>query len=212
MEERASPVHPGPPAFIESQHWNAETMRLFTAIEIPAVWRRAAEAVAAELTRRANPGLRMSAPGNTHLTVRFLGEVDDDDVPALVAALAQLRATPCELRLAAPGTFGPATRTRVVWLGVDGDQGCLDSLVGAVDTVLAEAGLKADQQPWRPHLTLARVRDHAGGQERRALAELVGTLEAPAGDPFVAACLALYRSDLGTGPAHYELLTSVRFG
>ncbi len=206
------PVHPGPPVFVEGEHWNAETMRLFTAIEIPAVWFRSAEAVAAELTRRAQLDLRLSAPGNTHLTVRFLGEVDDDDVPALVAALAQLRATPCELRLGGAGTFGSAARTRVVWLGVDGDQGCLDSLVGGVDGVLAEAGLKPDQQPWRPHLTLARVRDHAGVQERRALAEVVGTLQAPAGDPFVADCLALYRSHLGTGPAHYELLTSVRLG
>ena len=152
MEERESPVHPGPPAFIESQHWNAEAMRLFTAIDIPAAWLRAADAAAAELTRRAEPGLRMSAPGNTHLTVRFLGEVEDDDVPALVAALAQLRATPCELRLSAAGTFGSAARTRVVWLGVDGDQSCLDRLVGALDTVLAEAGLEPDQSAWRPHI------------------------------------------------------------
>ncbi|MBT5775454.1 MAG: RNA 2',3'-cyclic phosphodiesterase [Dehalococcoidia bacterium] len=187
-------------------------MRLFTAIDIPAAWLRAADAAAAELTRRAEPGLRMSAPGNTHLTVRFLGEVEDDDVPALVAALAQLRATPCELRLSAAGTFGSAARTRVVWLGVDGDQSCLDRLVGALDTVLAEAGLEPDQSAWRPHLTLARVRDRTGAEERRALAELVGTLPAPAGEPFVADCLALYRSHRGSGPAHYELLTSVRFG
>ena len=212
MEERESPVHPGLPVFNEIQHWNAEAMRLFTAIDIPAAWGRIAEAAAAELAHRADAGLRLSAPGNTHLTVRFLGEVNDDDVPALIGAFAQLRATPCELRLSAPGTFGSAARTRVVWLGVDGDQDCLDSLVSAVDRVLAEAGLEADQQPWRPHLTLARVRDREGVQKRRALAELVGTLPPPASEPFVADRLALYRSYVGSGPAHYELLTSVRFG
>lgn len=164
MEERASPVRPSPPAFIESLHWNAEAMRLFTAIEILAVCFRAAETVAAELTCRAELGLRPSAPGNTHLTVRFLGEVDDDDVPSLIAALGQLRATPCELRLSAAGIFGSATGTRVVGLGVDGDQGCLDSLVGAVDDVLVDTGLKLDQQAWRPHLMLARWRDPRGSR------------------------------------------------
>lgn len=212
MKEWESPVHPGPPAFIESQYWIAEAMRLFTAIEIPAVWGRVAEGAAAELADRAEAGLRLSASGNTHLTVRFLGDVADDAVPALIAALAQLRATPCELRLGAPGTFGSAARTRVVWLGIDGDRDCLDSLVSAVDRVLTEAGLNVDQSPWRPHLTLARVRDREGVQERRALADLVAKLPVPAGEPFVADRLALYRSHLGDGPARYELLTSVRFG
>ena len=187
-------------------------MRLFTALEIPNFWRTAVEAAAVELARRSQLDLRMGAPGDTHLTVRFLGEVDDEDVPTLIGSLEQLRATACELRLSAPGTFGPAARTRVVWLGVEGDESCLGRLIGAVDEALAGVGLTHEQEPWRPHLTLARVRHRASVVQRRALAELVRTLPRPVAKPFVADSLALYRSHLGNGPARYELLTLVRFG
>lgn len=211
MEERASPVHPGTPEVVKMGP-NDRIMRLFTALEIPDTWRVAAEAAAADLSRRSRLDLRMSARSNSHLTVRFLGEVADNDVPALIAALEQLHASACELCLGALGTFGTAERTRVVWLGVDGATACLEALAGAVDAALVSAGLALDPQPWRPHLTLARVRERASAAERRALAELVRTLPLPASKPFVADTLALYRSHLGNGPARYELLTQVRFG
>jgi len=186
-------------------------MRLFTALEIPDAWRAAVAKASSELQRRSPVALRISPPSNTHLTVRFLGEVDDERVPALTAALHALRSQACELRLAPAGAFGGA-RTRVVWLGVEGDADCLASLVGALDEALAGVGFPAERQQWRPHLTLARVRDRVSAPERRELAQLVRTLEAPPAEPFSANTLDLVRSDLGNGPARYEILTRVRFG
>ncbi len=154
----------------------------------------------------------MSLASNTHLTVRFLREVEDEGAPALIAAIEGMQAGPCELRLARAGTFGSPSRTRVVWLGVDGDADCLASLAGSVDEALASAGLPIDEPEWRPHLTLARVRDRATARERRELAQLVGTLEPPAAEPFTADTLELVRSHLEDGPARYEILTRVRFG
>ncbi len=187
-------------------------MRLFITIEIPDAWRATAEAAAATLARRARLDLRISDSSSRHLTARFLGEVDDADVPAVVAALDEIQAAPCELRLSAPGTFGPAAQTRVVWLGVEGDRDCLGGLTGAVDEAVRTAGLTLDQPPWRPHLTLARVRPRASGEERQALAELVRTLPAPRQESFVADTIALYRSHSGGRPPRYELLTTVRIG
>ena len=149
----------------------------------------------------------MGAPSDKHLTVRFLGEVDDEDVPTLIGSLEQLRATACELLLRASGTFGPAARTRVVWLGGEGEESCLGRLIGAVNEALAGVGLKHEQEPWRPHLTLARMGHRASIVQWRAVAALVRTLLRPGATPFVADSLALNRSHLGNGPARYELLT-----
>lgn len=187
-------------------------MRLFTALEIPESWRIAVRRASVDLEKRSSLPLRLSPASNSHLTVRFLGEVDDDRVPALTSAIEGLRAEPCELRLAAAGTFGGASRTRVVWLGVEGDLDCLASLVGALDRALTDAGLTVAGADWRPHLTLARVRDGATAGQRRTLAELVQTLEPPDPAPFTANTLELVRSHIGSGPARYEVLTRVRFG
>lgn len=187
-------------------------MRLFIAIEIPEQWRRTAAASAALLVRRAGVDLRVGRAENTHLTLRFLGEIDDADLPRLVAALDHVRAAPCELRLTRPGTFGPAARTRVVWLSVEGDSHCLEQLSAEVDEAVAVAGLQLERQHWRPHLTLARVRDRTSSQERRLLADLVRSLPRPDSEPFVADTISLYRSHLGNGPPRYELLTTVRIG
>jgi RNA 2',3'-cyclic 3'-phosphodiesterase len=187
-------------------------MRLFIAIEIPEQWRRAAAASAAMLVRRAGVDLRVSQAGNTHLTLKFLGEIEDADVPLLVASLDRVRAARCELRLTRPGTFGPAARTRVVWLGVAGDTRCLQRLSAEVDEAVAVAGLQIERQFWRPHLTLARVRGRASSYERRVLADLVRKLPESDSESFVADTISLYRSHLGEGSPRYELLTSVRIG
>lgn len=187
-------------------------MRLFIAIEIPDAWRVAAEVASAELANRSELELRISAPGNAHLTVRFLGDIDEDDLPVLVAELQQVRASPCELRLSAAGTFGPAARTRVVWLGIEGKRSCLDGLTDAVNRALIAAGMAVDSQQWRPHLTIARVRDRATAEERRGLARLVQTLPVPEGEPFTTDTVSLYQSHLGDGAPRYELLTAVRIG
>jgi len=187
-------------------------MRLFITVEIPTQWRATVAAMSALLAAPPDLKLRLTDHRNTHLTLRFLGEVDEEAVPRLIQELQHLEVTPCELRLAAPGTFGPPTRPRVVWLGVAGDPSCLDRLAAAVDAALASAGLAATQQSWRPHLTLARVRERANGPERRAVAELVRRLPVAEALPFTPDHIALYRSHLGAGPPRYELLTSVRIG
>ncbi|MYE31645.1 MAG: RNA 2',3'-cyclic phosphodiesterase, partial [Chloroflexi bacterium] len=97
-------------------------MRLFLAIELPDPWlreaARALDALAAALGDDADV-LRPVALDRMHLTLRFLGEVDEDVVPALDEALrASAPAVGVDLELTAPGTFGSAARTSVVWLGL----------------------------------------------------------------------------------------------
>ena len=182
-------------------------MRLFLAIELTEAWRRAAEAATAALAAEHARSLRVVRPELLHLTVRFLGEVDEARVEPLQAVLAE-QVPPMEVALAlgAAGTFGPAARTGAVWLGVDGDLDRLRALATRVEAALADAGLPDERREPRPHLTLARVRRQAGAGERRAIAALVRGLATPEAAPFVARELVLVRSRLGADGPRYEPL------
>jgi len=189
-------------------------MRLFLAIEVPGAWRREAaralRALTAALHDDARPLLRPVAADRLHLTVRFLGEVDGALLAPLQAALAgAVPPVAVDLALAPAGSFGPAARTSVVWLGVGGDLDGLRTLAARVDGAVIAAGLALDpREPHeaRPHLTLARVRPRAGAAGRRAIAHATAALASPPPLPQRPEQLVLIHSRLtGDGP-RYEVL------
>jgi len=109
------------------------------------------EAAREDLRRRLPPGARFARPSKWHVTLAFLGEVDDFRVPDAADALATLPAPrPFRLRLTGCGRFGS-----VVWTGVRGDLGRLTELRESVRLALATAGFPIDPRPFRPHLTLS---------------------------------------------------------
>lgn len=186
-------------------------MRLFIAIEAPDAWRVAAEAQQAALlaalpgaTRRA---LRPVRPELLHLTLRFLGEVDEGAVDPLQAALDGVPPFRVELALAPAATFGPAARTGVVWLGIGGEVDALRALARAVEGAVRLAGAPPDDRPFAAHLTLARVGRSASAEDRGAVAAAVRALDPPPPLPFVADQLVLVRSHLGGPAPRYEVLS-----
>jgi len=181
-------------------------VRLFTAIEIPETWRAAAARYQAELDSRFKVDLRFVQREQLHVTVRFLGEVAADRVDHLTQAVEAVSPLAVELALAPPGTFGSPSRTGVVWLGIRIDDGPASELLAAVDAAINGAGLIASDQPWRPHLTLARVRRQVGSTHRRAIAQAVSDLAPPEPNPMLARTVALYQSDLGNRAPHHKLL------
>ena len=185
-------------------------MRLFLAIELPEPWlreaSRALDALTAALGEDAEV-LRPVALDRMHLTVRFLGEVDEERLPALDGALrASVPPVGVDLELATPGTFGSAARTSVVWLGLGGDLDALRALAARVESAVEASGLPAERRELRPHVTLARVRQRASAAQRRAIASAVATLDPPAAHPHRAAEVVLVRSHLGAGQPRYEVL------
>jgi 2'-5' RNA ligase len=101
-------------------------------------------------------GVRFTATDKIHLTVRFLGNVDEDRFPeavsALAANLAGMQAP--ELTVAGLGAFPSANRPGIVWAGVQGDIALLHSRTTEATDDFAE---KEETKPYHPHLTLARV-------------------------------------------------------
>jgi 2'-5' RNA ligase len=168
-----------------------EVMRLFVAIVLP-------PAVAAELAaqaaplRSAWPGLRWASPDAWHLTLAFLGEVPEEVLPGLAERLKRAagRHPAQDLAVRGGGAFPGAARARVVWAGIEADRAALRKLAASVAAGARRAGAPPPDEGrrYRPHVTLARLRDPA--DVRPLAAELAGL----SGTGWTAADIHLIRS------------------
>jgi 2'-5' RNA ligase len=167
-------------------------MRSFVALVPPA--EVLAELGTALETLPAEPRLRWTRPEQRHLTLAFLGEVDDRTGDRLVERLTRVarRHPPLNLSLAGGGRFGDG----VLWTGVDGDRLALRRLVDSVRAAARRSGLPTEhRRPHRPHLTLARAAAPVSD-----LRPLVVALNDFVGSTWTARELHLVRSHLGEGP------------
>ena len=182
-------------------------MRLFLALNLPAAVRDAAYAAAAPL-REAGPHVGWTRADNLHLTVKFLGEQADSTVAPLLDALAPVaRATaPVLLSVGACGAFPNWRRPRVVWLGVRPDAR-LELLHHDVESVCAGLGFALDGRPFRPHVTLGRVRPRRAPPDPGALARAARAVQFRA--EASATTLDLMRSEPAPGGSRYTPLASI---
>lgn len=150
--------------------------------------------------------LRWSEPEAWHLTQAFIGVVDVDDVPGIASLVAGVAVDhqPTRLPTGRLGAFPRSGSARVLWYAAGDPDGSL----GTVAASLADAlGLSRDQ-PYRPHVTLARA--------RRGHVDLRGWIEPSAATAPEATLavehLALLRNHLGAGPARCETLATLALG
>ena len=183
-------------------------MRLFVGIEIsPAVVAATLDLIAELQTASAKlaPQSRITwvTAERLHITIRFIGHVDDTRVDEIRAVLAPpLALDPFSLTIAGVGTFPPKGSPRVVWAGLTAGHDQLMATERTVSERLARAGVPREERPYNPHLTLARVRDAAGLRS----ATLVGSVrELSLGTTSVDA-ITLFESRLSPkGPTYVAL-------
>jgi RNA 2',3'-cyclic 3'-phosphodiesterase len=177
-------------------------MRLFVAIALPTAAAGELDSAVAPL-RLAWPELRWTGRDAWHLTLAFLGEVDEELTGKLGDRLqrAAARHARLSLSLGAAGAFPTAARARVLWTGIRGDRRGLAALAASVAAGARRAGVPPTQEGrrYQPHLTLARCRAPADVQT------LVATLGGFAGTPWTASEIYLIRSRLQDQP-RYETL------
>lgn len=185
-------------------------MRLFVAIEASPSWQREAEAVQRGLPEDLRRASRLVDAANMHVTLCFIGDVHDEAVSRVSAALEEhLPPVEVDLRLAGVRTFGAAARTSSVWFALDGDLATLRALHERANAaVQAAIGVPSEGRPYTPHLTIARVRNRVAARDRRRLEKHVRALHAVPAAPFTARRAILVRSRLGAGGPHYETLAS----
>jgi 2'-5' RNA ligase len=152
---------------------------LFIAVELAPDVTAALSAFAALLREAASaaaPAARISwvQPDQLHVTVRFIGEVDETRAGAITAALGSAMSTPAfDMGLVGAGAFPPRGSPRVLWAGIEAAAAeMLATVEHEVGQRLASCGLEREQRPYRPHVTLARVRDAAGLRTSALLADM----------------------------------------
>lgn len=177
-------------------------VRLFFAIPLP---EPVLDAIS-EATRplRTVAGISWSRRANLHITLRFLGNVEESAVPALIDAVTPwVRLLPLgTVVLAGGGAFPDAHHPRVLWLGLRGAEP-LAAMARAIDGAIQHLGPSPEELPFRPHITVGRVRE--GRQDRVAAALLeFGELAS-----FTPDSVVLYRSDSTPDGFRYSVVSRI---
>jgi RNA 2',3'-cyclic 3'-phosphodiesterase len=174
-------------------------MRLFVAVGVPAHAADELDGAVAPL-RRSWPALRWTGRDAWHITLAFLGEVNETASARLMPRLERAAARhPClPVSLDGAGAFPGAARARVLWTGVQGDPRALAALAASVAAGARRAGVPPAEEGRRfqPHLTLARCREPVDARP------LVAGLSGYTGTPWTAGEIYLIRSHLPGGRPH----------
>jgi RNA 2',3'-cyclic 3'-phosphodiesterase len=148
--------------------------------------------------------VRWTKPGGYHLTLKFLGEIDEPTVERVKAVLraAASRHKGFPLRLHGTGAFPSERSPRVLWLGIEAGPE-LAALQGDLEAALGAEGFPREDRPFKPHLTLGRVK----GRDRldKAMAELAKHAADDLGG-MTAVKVALFESRLRPGGADYRIV------
>lgn len=148
------------------------TTRTFIAVEIDE--RTAARAATIiEQLRTAGADVNWVSPRNLHLTLKFLGDVPNELLPAVIEAVqeAARRVPPFTLEVRGVGAFPQLDRPRTVWLGVGQGGREMQRLAQAIEQSLRPLGFAPEARGFTAHLTIGRVRRPSAAL--RALAELM---------------------------------------
>ena len=180
-------------------------MRLFVAVNLPAAERRAAYEAAAPL-RAARLPVKWVAEDAIHVTIRFLGEVDEARVAAIGEALAAAvrAARPFAVGLGGVGAFPGFARPRVVWIGVERHP-ALELLANDVEKALMALDFEPELRPFHPHLTLGRAERSARPAALAPLEHLAATVGYESSIPVET--VDLMQSVLGPKGASYTVLS-----
>lgn len=184
-------------------------MRLFFAIDIPGPLKREMSVLQKKLGTGLS-GVKWVEEENLHLTIKFLGEVPDNQLKGIVcAAHSKLdNCRPHTLNFTSIGFFPHRNRPRVIWLGISGETDVTREIARGLDEGLAPLGFEPDHKR-KLHITLGRIsRDTIGPDLVRRTQELNGI---GAEKQFEVAEVRLYSSELTPSGPNYSVLEKFVF-
>ena len=188
-------------------------MRVFIAVDIAEQVKKTVDRLRQELKEKLNvkkSDVKWSSPQASHLTLKFLGEVRDDQIvtvcDAVQKAVAEHKGFDLDIR--SVGSFG-GNVARVLWIGTSSGSRQLCSLQKDIEDQLSIAGWPNDMREFSGHLTLCRIKSKSAGIKLAQLAK--GYSDFEAGTTMVDS-VVVYQSQLtSTGPVYtvienYKLL------
>jgi 2'-5' RNA ligase len=182
-------------------------IRAFIAITPSMALRQSARDVGAALQRLA-PSWRWVDPEQIHLTLKFLGDVPAEALPAIGQAVEHAVAgqAPFTLLARTLGCFPHPSRPRVLWMGLEDPQQALAHLQQRLESALTPLGFPPETRPLHPHLTLARAQQMRG---RGQLLPLLQSYQHRVFGELAVAEIQLFQSHLRRAGAVYTVLHSV---
>jgi 2'-5' RNA ligase len=182
-------------------------MRLFTGIPVPDEILETLSRLLDHLRPRAH--LNWTPVYNFHITTKFLGQVAEERLDELKAALVGLGKRPAiEIAVREIGWFPNPKFPRVLWAGVDGGEG-LAQLAADTDAALEPLGFEKEKKKYSPHLTLARIKDAA--IPLQSLRQTIAELKSDDFGVFTADRFHLYLSTPGPRGSIYTQLEKIHF-
>ena len=136
-----------------------KVIRTFVAVLIAEDLKRRVSEVQERLKKLA-PDVKWVAPENFHVTLKFLGDVSEDALPDVFAAVedAARGFSPFDLSLCGLGAFPSPRKARVVWAGIEDGREPLRELASAVEASLAELNFEKEDREFKSHITIGRVK------------------------------------------------------
>ena len=180
--------------------------RTFLALELDQAQQRFLDAIIRQ-GQRLLPDLRWVDAAGIHLTLAFLGELDDTQLAQARAATTEVaqHTRPFTYRLSGLGTFGPPRQPRVLWMGVSEPSGALHSVHQRLARALEQRGFTTEKRSFSPHLTLARIKEPLTPEQIQVLQQLLSRYQI-ASPAYKVNYLYVMKSELVRSGARYTCL------
>ncbi len=184
------------------------SLRLFIAIEIPLEIRTQITAVISEL-KSVPADVRWERPEKLHITLKFLGDVQEEVLPEIVLLLRGVaeKRSQLSIRYSGVGCFPNKREPRIIWVGAEDVAGKLQPLVDSIETEMASIGFEKETKGFHPHVTIGRMKN---GKDTSSLLRKMESVIFES-QPAVVSAMSLVRSKLKASGSIYSQVKSFSF-
>ena len=188
-----------------------EQVRCFIAVELPDEIKSGLSRLQAQLKSGSQFPVKWVDPYSIHLTLKFLGNVASDRTGEITEAMkgASQGVSPFQLEVKDLGVFPNLRLVQVAWVGVSGEVDKLARLQQKIESALAQLGFAPENRRFTPHLTLARLHNHASPDERQRFGQFIADTRFEAAYSLPVEAINLMRSQLTREGAIYSRISSV---
>jgi len=189
-----------------------EQIRSFIAINLPDELKMELNQLQAKLQASKQLPVKWVDPESIHLTLKFLGNIKISQLSDITTAIAKAARgiPPFRLNVSETGVFPNPRRAQIAWVGLSGDTDKLGKLQRNIDFNLARLGFAPESRPFSPHLTLARLRNHASPEERQAFGQLITNTGFEAKSTVNVKTINLMKSQLTKKGAIYSIIATIK--
>ena len=184
-------------------------LRTFIAVDIPPAIQKTIQYKIEMLRKAIGNSIRWVPVQNIHLTLKFLGDVSQNDVDKLTQMLRTESDTHAsfDITIGGLGSFPNSKRARVVFIRTQAPAE-LDALQRGIESATTRLGFEADTRPFSPHLTVGRVRGHITAPEQEKIRKILEETKIDSVGTARVDSIHLYKSELKPGGSVYTKLFS----